>query len=88
MNRFHLVAEWKTDFGGEGGGYCNSSDECLWTRLVIVEVGEMVGFWIHFSKDSYPDFLILRVRKRKARVRDDSKVLVLADRGMGKLQVG
>lgn len=84
MNRFYLVVEWKIDFGGEGGGYCNSLDECLWIRLVIVEVGEMVGFWIYFFKDSYLDFLILRVRKRKVRVRDDSKVLVLVDRGMGK----
>lgn len=34
--------------GRSGGGYCHSLGECdgSWTRVVVVDVGELIGFWI------------------------------------------
>lgn len=53
-SRLHLVTEWKTDFGrrkaDQGGGYCRSPDAWSRTRVVAVEVEEVVGFWVHYLR--------------------------------------
>lgn len=36
--------------GDQGRGYWNSPGECSWTRVVAVEVGEVVGILDAFFK--------------------------------------